>query len=94
MERIIRIGVYRILRRLGADRNEILPQSELSHLIEFDQTEWTCFMFFIESKFDISILLKEERQLVSVEDTMNLVHQKLEAAKQTFDIEHKQIAVA
>lgn len=77
MERLIHIGVYRILRRFGALREEIKPSSNLSDLFEIDDVEWNCFMFFLESKFNVSIRPDEEVKLVTVNQTIELLKNKL-----------------
>ncbi len=73
MERSVRIGVYRILRRFGAQREDIMPNSKLSDLFEIDEVEWNCFMFFLESKFNISISKEEELKLVTVKNTIDTI---------------------
>lgn len=77
MERLVRIGIYRILRRFGADRVEIKPDSKLRDLFEIDEMEWTVFMFFIESKFNISIKPEEELKLVTVQNIIDLINKRL-----------------
>ncbi len=73
MDKLIRIEVYRILRKLGAKREEITPETLLKKLIAFDEQEWTFFLFFLESRFNISINNEEEQKLVTIENTIDIV---------------------
>lgn len=84
MERLVHIGVYRILRRFGAQREEINPNSKLADLFEIDEIEWNCFMFFLESKFNISISKEEELQLVTVRNVIEAVTNRLNPAPRMY----------
>lgn len=73
MDKAIRIGVYRILRKLGVKRNDISIDARLNKIIEFDAQEWTIFLFLLESRFDIFIDNQYEKRLITVEDTIETV---------------------
>lgn len=77
MERFIHTGVYRTLRKLGAAREEIMLNAKLNDLFEIDEVEWNCFMFFLESRFNISFNRNEELKMITVEDTIVAVNNKL-----------------
>lgn len=77
MDRSIRIGVYKILRKLGAQREEINPENKLKNLLEYYNDDWNILLFFLESKFDIFINKEQEEQLITVEDTIEIVRANL-----------------
>jgi len=77
MDRSIRIGVYKILRKLGAKREEIDPDVKLQNLLEYYADDWNILLFFLESKFDIFISQDQEQAIVTVEDTIEIVHSNL-----------------
>ncbi len=73
MENLVKIGVYRILRKMGAEREEIMPDARLMHNLLFDEQDWECFLFFVETHFNIQIPKEEEQKLVTVANTIELV---------------------
>jgi acyl carrier protein len=79
MEKEIKLGVYRILRKLGVHREEIYPEAKFSTDYFFDDKDWNCFLFFIESKFDISISDDEQKELVTVGTTIDFVDKHKQA---------------
>jgi acyl carrier protein len=76
MDKSIRIGVYRIFRKLGIKRDEIFPEAFLRKNIFFDDQEWICFLFFIESHFDITLSKSDEEEIMTVESTIELIKAK------------------
>lgn len=66
METKIRIGVYRILRKMGLDRKEIQVDLAIKRDYFSDSLDWTCFLFFLESKFNLQILPSDEKYLETV----------------------------
>ncbi|MBI9068434.1 MAG: hypothetical protein JEZ09_14155 [Salinivirgaceae bacterium] len=76
MEKQIRKGVYKTLRKLGAQRDEISPDALLMKNIFFDHQEWICFLFLIESHFDITISKFDEEKIKTVESTIKLIQEK------------------
>lgn len=79
MEKEVKLGVYRILRKLGVQRDEIYPEAKFNTDYFFDDKDWNCFLFFIESKFDISISDDEQKELVSVKNTIDFVDRHMQA---------------
>lgn len=75
MSKEILIGTYKILRKLGADRDEIIPEAVLKTDLFFDETDQTCLLFFIESNFDIEISPKEELDIRTVNDLVEIIWQ-------------------
>lgn len=77
MEKKINLGIYRILRKLGVDRDEIKPETQFQNDLFFDEIDWNCFLFFVESKFDISISNEEEVQLQTIGNSIDIIDRHL-----------------
>lgn len=77
MEKEIKLGVYRILRKLGVNREEILPEAQFKNDLFFDDMDMTCFLFFVESKFNISISDEETNQLTTIGNSIKVVDRHL-----------------
>lgn len=94
MHKNIRIGLYRVLRKMGAKRDEICLNAKLTNLIDFDDQEWLCFYFFLESKFNFNLTREEEKRLQTVASTLNVIENKLGIhATPTVNIQAKQVAM-
>jgi len=77
MDKTIRIGLYRILRKLGVKREQIIPDALLKGKFFFDNQDWNCFLFFLETNFNITISAEDELKLETVGSTINTIHSKL-----------------
>jgi len=77
MDKRTRLGMYRILRKLGVKRNEIYPEASFKTDLFFDDKDWLCFLFFVESKFNISIDDKEIDRLTNLESSIHTVNRYL-----------------
>ena len=73
MSRDILIGTYKILRKLGAEREEIKPETALKTDLFFDEIDRTCLLFYIESNFNIDLTEQEENNLNTVSDILQVV---------------------
>ena len=80
MEKEINVGIYRILRKLGVTREDIKPETQFKNDLFFDETDWTCFMFFVESKFNIAISDEEQVQFQTIGNSINIVNKHLHHA--------------
>ena len=77
MERQVRLGMYRVLRKVGVSRNDIMPEASFSNDLFFDDIDWKCFLCFVEEQFHIIINDEEARQMVTVESSIELVSRHL-----------------
>ncbi len=77
MERQVRLGLYRALRKVGVSRQSITPEASFSNDFFFDDVDWKCFLCFLEEQFHIEINDDEAQQLVTVENTIDLVSKHL-----------------
>ncbi len=73
MNRTIQFGIHKLLLYFGVKKEEIRPEAQLDTIIPHYQSEWNSFLFFLESKYDIELNEKEERNLITVESTVNTV---------------------
>lgn len=73
MSRDILIGTYRIMRKMGADQNEIVPETSLTKDLFFDETDFTCLLFFLESRFNIVVPDKEAAEMETISDMLQIV---------------------
>lgn len=74
MEENIRIGVFKTLRKLGFDKNEIDVDAPIKHYFFFDKQEWNCFLFLLESRFNVFITLNEEKQMYTLGDVIQSIN--------------------
>ena len=77
MERQVRLGMYRVLRKVGVNRQDIMPEASFTSDLFFDEIDWKCFLCFVEERFHILLGDDEIRQLVTVENSIELVNKHL-----------------
>lgn len=77
MQKEINLGLYKILRKLGVNRDEIKPETQFQNDLFFDEYDWNCFLFFVESKFNISISNEEETQLQTIGNSIDIIDRHL-----------------
>ena len=77
MEKQVRLGVYRVLRKVGVNRQYIYPEASFTNNLFFDDIDWKCFLCFVEEQFNIEINDEEAQRLVTVENTIELVNKRL-----------------
>lgn len=70
----ILIGTYKILRKLGAKRNEIKPETAFEDDLFFDETDKTCLLFFVESNFHFQFTPNEEKKLRTINDLVQVIY--------------------
>jgi acyl carrier protein len=51
----IDIGLYKILRKLGVQRDEISPETSFTKDLFFDDRDWQCFLFLLESNMQVDL---------------------------------------
>ncbi|MBR4620077.1 MAG: acyl carrier protein [Salinivirgaceae bacterium] len=77
MEKQVRLGLYRVLRKVGVNRQYIYPEASFANDLFFDDIDWKCFLCFVEEQFNIEINDEEAQRLVTVENTIELVNKRL-----------------
>jgi acyl carrier protein len=73
MSKDILIGAYKILRKMGAEQNEIKLETNFYSDLFFDETDRTCLLFFIESRFNIDVTDQEAANMQTVNDMLKIV---------------------
>ncbi len=67
----IRRNLYKVLRKTGIPRNLINENAQLREELLQDEVDMTCFLFYLESKFDLDIPNDEIKSLKSVGSTID-----------------------
>ncbi|MDA3893350.1 MAG: hypothetical protein PF517_16935 [Salinivirgaceae bacterium] len=73
MSKDILIGTYKIFRKMGAGQDEILPETHLTSDLFFDDTDRTCLLFFMESRFKIDVPDQEAAKMETINDVLEIV---------------------
>lgn len=74
--RTIRRDLYKILRKTGVPRDRIVEDASFSYDMMMDEVDMTCFLFYLETKFDLEIDNDSLNNIRSVKSTINFLEQK------------------
>ncbi len=66
----IRRNLYKVLRKTGVPRNRIVEDATLKEELLMDEIDLTCFLFLLETKFEVDIENSELPMLNSVGSTI------------------------
>ena len=66
----IRRGLYKVLRKTGVPRERIVEDATLKEELLIDEVDLTCFLFLLETKFQVEIENSELIKLNSVSSTI------------------------
>ena len=66
----IRRNLYKVLRKTGVPRNRIVEDATLKEELLLDEVDLTCFLFLLETKFEVEIENSELALLNSVGSTI------------------------
>ncbi len=69
----MRRTLYRVLRKTGVPRKEIELDASFNDDLNFDQLDWTLFIYYFENTFKISVNDDEVYRLNQVKDSFNLI---------------------
>lgn len=72
----IRRDLYKVLRKTGVPRELIRENADLQEELFLDELDKTCFLFYLESKFDVSIPNEELPSLKSVGSTIDYLSRR------------------
>lgn len=73
--RTIRRDLYKILRKTGVPRDRIVEDASFSYDMMMDEVDMTCFLFYLETKFDLEIDNDSLNNIRSVKSTINFLEQ-------------------
>ncbi|WP_075591591.1 acyl carrier protein [Labilibacter marinus] len=69
----IRRNLYKVLRKTGVPRNKIVEDATLKEELLMDEIDVTCFLFLLETKFELEIQNSELTKLSSVGSTIEFL---------------------
>ncbi len=72
-----RIALYKILRKMGINRDELSSNTNLSTDLCFDNNDMNIFLFFLETRFQINVNDNEAMQLQTIDNTVNFIDNKI-----------------
>jgi len=67
----IRRVLYRVFRKTGVPKEMIDDNATLNDELFLDENDMTCFLYYLETNFDVDIKNDEIGKLVSVKDTID-----------------------
>ncbi|MDF1549352.1 MAG: hypothetical protein P1P88_16120 [Bacteroidales bacterium] len=74
--RRIKLKLYKILRNVGLERNHINMFSIFNEELRLDQFDETCYLYYLENSFNISIPDKDVPQLRTIDNTIDYLYNK------------------
>lgn len=66
----IRRNLYKVLRKTGVPREKISVEASLREEVLVDEIDMTCFMFLLETKFQLDIDNTEMSNMQSIGSTI------------------------
>ena len=69
----IRRDLYRVFRKTGVPKELIDDNATLNEDLFLDENDMTCFLYYLETNFNLSIRNDEILELVSVKDTIDYI---------------------
>ncbi|MBN1819561.1 MAG: acyl carrier protein [Prolixibacteraceae bacterium] len=69
----IRRNLYRVLRKTGVKKEDILLNASYNDDLAFDNTDWSIFTYYLERIFKINLDDKELEKMKSINDTLILL---------------------
>jgi len=69
----IRRDLYRVFRKTGVPKELIDDNATLNEDLFLDENDMTCFLYYLETNFDLNIKNDELPELVSVKDTIDYI---------------------
>ena len=70
----IRRSLYKVLRKTGVPKERINEEASLRDELFLGDLEMNCFLFYLETRFNLAIKNEELSQLNSVKSTIDFLH--------------------
>jgi len=67
----IRRNLYKVLRKTGVRRDLIAEEATLKNDLLVDDIDMTCFLYYLETNFNVDVPNDEINQLTSVKSTID-----------------------
>ena len=68
--------LYRVLRKTGVKRENIQLDASYNDDLKFDHVDWTLFIYYLESFFQIRLSDRDISEMRLVSDTLSLLDEK------------------
>ncbi|MBN1800147.1 MAG: acyl carrier protein [Candidatus Lokiarchaeota archaeon] len=72
----IRRNLYRVLRKTGVPRERIEEDATFSNDMLMDEIDMTCFLFYLETSFNLNIDNESLPRINSVRSTIDYLSQR------------------
>lgn len=72
----IRRNLYKVLRKTGVPRDRIMEDATFSNDMLMDEIDMTCFLFYLETSFKLSIDNEALPRIISVRSTIDFLKQR------------------
>ncbi|MCL2072725.1 MAG: acyl carrier protein [Marinilabiliaceae bacterium] len=72
----IRMGLYKVLRKTGVPREHILEEASFKNDMFMDDIDMTCFLYYLETKFNLNIENEAIPHFVSVSSTIDYLQRR------------------
>ena len=72
MQRIL----FKVLRKTGVHRDQIKPDASFNDDLNFDQLDWTLFVYYLEGFFKIHLEDQEITRMLLVNDSLEMVSKR------------------
>ena len=76
IDKYIRLNLYKVLRKTGVPRDRIAEDASFRNDMMMDETDMTCFLFYLETMFNLIIENEALPQILSVRSTLNYLQQR------------------
>lgn len=68
--------LYKVLRKTGVQREQIKLDASFNDDLNFDQLDWTLFVYYLEGFFKIHLEDQEITKLALVNDTVEILSKR------------------
>jgi acyl carrier protein len=72
----IKLKLYKVLRNVGLERNEINLFSIFNEELKLDKFDEVCYLYYLENSFNISIPDKDVPKLRRIDNTIDYLYNK------------------
>ena len=76
IDKYIRRNLYKVLRQTGVPRDRIAEDASFRNDMMMDETDMICFLFYLETKFNLIIENEALPQILSVKSTINYLQER------------------
>jgi acyl carrier protein len=72
----IRRSLYKVLRKSGVPRERIAVDASYANDMLMDDVDMTCFLFYLETRFNLNIETEALPRIYSVQSTIDFLQQR------------------